>query len=63
MRAVSRKVAFEQDELGDVERWRAEAAVPFEKILYFMCPAPLPPGKRDVRVKGATLRLQANVLA
>jgi hypothetical protein len=60
MRAVAREAAFEQDEVAHVERIRREAAHAFEES-GDLVPAPaLPSRKRDVRMKGAALRIQAD---
>ena len=59
MRAVAGEVAFEQDELADLERVRGEAAGAVEEARDFVAAAALPAGERDMRVKGAALGLEA----
>ena len=62
MRAVAREAAFEQGEFGHVERLRREAARAFEKACDFARAAAFPAGERDVRVEGAALGFEADLL-
>src|SRR3982751_3485980 len=63
MGAVAAEAAFEQSEAGDIERFGNEALAALEEVLGLAAAAAFPPGKRDVRMKGAALRLEADTLA
>ena len=63
MCAVAGEAAFEQNEGVDRERLGREPAGAGEEILDLACAAAFPAGERDVRMKGAALRLQPDLLA
>jgi hypothetical protein len=63
MRAVAREVALEKNELGHAEWFGGKRSGALQEIRHFAAPAPLPAGERDVRMKGAALGLEGDLLA
>src|SRR4051794_13932572 len=58
MSAVAGEAAFEEGEFAHLERFRGEAPGALEEARDFVAAATLPARERDVRVKGAALRLE-----
>src|SRR5579884_1597181 len=63
MRAVAGEAAFEQGEGVHLERIGNDAAFALEEIRDLARPPPFPARERDMRVEGAMLGLQADLLA
>jgi hypothetical protein len=58
MRAVTREVALEQREVGDLERRRRQAARTLQEVVGLAGSPAFPARQRDVRMEGAMLWLE-----